>query len=162
VADLGSYGVDFSRALANAEPLRVFATGARGADDGVEVSFVAVLEFPGGVRAIVDGGFDRPRHNVCEIVGAAGSIVMTSPFVPAAAVVRVTSVDMAEERSFSPLDTFQLEFEHFSSCVLDNQPLAVDPENAVANARVLAALRESLDSGVPVRLGNSSDSGEHS
>ena len=49
-------------------------------------------------------------------------------------------------------DLFQLQFEHFSACVLTGSEPAVSADETLRTARVLAALRESLAAGRPVDL----------
>lgn len=151
IADLGAYGIDISRFLIGSEPIRVFASGTRGMGSDVETDFVAILEFPAGVRVVLDGAFDRPRYNRCEIVGQSGAITIASPFIPVAmATVSVQAEAGEEGRTFPLVDPFQLEFEHFSACVLNHQAPVISPGDTVGNARVLRALRASLDRGCPV------------
>ena len=152
LADVGAYGIDLSRWLIGEDPTRVFATGSRGLGADVETSFAATLVYPRGVRALLDGGFDRPRHNRCEVVGQSGVITITSPFLAAAAAVRLQDASGAEELVFPLVDPFQLQFEHFSACALKSEWPAMSAADTVGNARVLGALRTSLFTGSPVDI----------
>ncbi|MBW8874751.1 MAG: Gfo/Idh/MocA family oxidoreductase [Acidobacteria bacterium] len=145
LADLGVYAIDLSSHLLNARPARVFATGSRGLGVDVETDFAAILEFPEGRRALLDGAFDQPRQNSCDVVGQSGVIQITSPFLPVeSAAVRVHTAGQPVEQTFPAIDLFQMELEHFSSCVLDSRAPAITGEDTVANAEVLAALQRSL------------------
>ncbi len=153
LADVGAYGVDLSRFMIGDEPIRVFASGFHGLGASVETNHVAILDFPDGLQVILDGAFDRPRHNRCEIVGQTGVITVASPFITVAeASVRLQGGPQEEDQTFPMVDPFQLEFEHFSACVLHHEPPAITPSDTVGNARVLAALRASLGTGRPVEL----------
>jgi predicted dehydrogenase len=157
IADLGAYGIDLSRWLTGKEPVRVFASGHRGLASDVETNFVAFLEFPCGTCAMLDGAFDRARHNRCEIVGRAGVITITSPFIPVAnTTVRVQTGVGGEDQTFPLVNPFELEFEHFSDCVHNQRPPVITPSDAVGNARVLEALQTSLETGRAVELSGSS------
>lgn len=152
LADLGIYAIDLSRHLLSAEPTRVFATGNRGLGADVETDFVAILELPEGRRALLDGAFDQPRQNSCEIVGQGGVIQITSPFLPLESAVRVQVSGQHVEQAFPAVDLFQLELEHFSSCVLDSKPPAIPGKDTVANTRILEALQRSLAAGHAISL----------
>jgi D-xylose 1-dehydrogenase (NADP+, D-xylono-1,5-lactone-forming) len=153
LADVGAYGVDVIRWLIGAEPCRVFASGRRGFEADVETNFAAILQYASGMRAILDGGLDCPRHNRCEIVGEGGTITITSPFIAVeGAAVRLWTPTSDEARTFPLVDLFQIQFEHFSALVLGSGTPAISADETVGNARVLAALRASVNSGSPVDI----------
>jgi predicted dehydrogenase len=153
LADVGAYGIDVTRWLIGEEPSRVFASGNHGLEADVETSFTAILEYRSGICAMLDGGFDRPRHNFCEIVGESGAILITSPFIPVeGTAVQLRTATGEEKQTFPLIDPFQLQFEHFSACILGGGTPAISAADSVGNARILAALRASVHSRNPVDI----------
>ena len=144
---------DVIRWLIGTEPCRVFALGTRGFEADVETNYAAILQYTSGTRAMLDGGFDCPRRNRCEIVGESGTITITSPFISVeGATVQLQTPTSNEARTFPLVDPFQIQFEHFSGVVLSSGAPAISPNETMSNARVLAALRASVNSGSPVNI----------
>ena len=81
LADVGVYGIAVIRWLTGAEPCRTFALGGRTFEADAGTNFTAILQHTSGMRAMMDGGFDRPRYNRCEIVGESDTITIASPFI---------------------------------------------------------------------------------
>jgi predicted dehydrogenase len=81
--DVGCYGVNAARLFAGSEPasLRSFA---RTGPTGVDLSFAALLEFPGGVLATVDCSFEQPFRCTYELVGTCGVIEVPDAYLPPA------------------------------------------------------------------------------
>jgi predicted dehydrogenase len=151
LADVGIYGIDLSRWLIGSVPGRVFAFGGHGFGADVETCFAALLSYENGASAVLDGGFDRPGQNRCEIVGESGVITIASPFLGGDNTkVRLKTRDQDGERAFPFFDPFQAQFQHFPACALDRTKPLITAAETLANARALAALRASLDGGAPV------------
>jgi predicted dehydrogenase len=89
-----------------------------------------------------------------EIVGEQGRIEIPHAFIPgtADAKIRLIRGGNVEEAVIPGTDQYRLQVEHFSNCVLTGNPPALSPEDAVANTRVIEALRLSAADGRRVAL----------
>jgi len=65
--------------------------------------------------------------------------VASSPFTPGIAetVVRIEVGDEAIEQHFAAVDQYQLEAEHFATCVRTGQPVALAPTDALEQAEAI-------------------------
>jgi predicted dehydrogenase len=79
--DVGCYGVNTARLFAGSEPEIARAMGRFG-PTGVDLTMTAILEFPGGVRAMIDCSFETPFRCVYELVGTRGVIEVPDAYLP--------------------------------------------------------------------------------
>lgn len=160
--DLGCYCVSAVRLFGGA-PERVYAEAVRDdRPDGVDVRFSATLRLPGGVVAQFDTGLDLPRRDELELIGTAGRIVLADPWLCREKTVCLIRADGTREEL--PADpegllavhedaVYRHEIETVSAAVREGRPLEFGRGDAVEQAQVLAALRESGERGEPVRVG---------
>jgi predicted dehydrogenase len=150
--DLGCYGINICRWIFDAEPTVVFAKGELHPDTGVDTSLVAVLEFPEGRKGLLDCSFTMVRRHTYEVVGTEGKIEVPMSFVPMGETfIDVTNKEgTRQEERFAAVNQYRLEIEHFSRCVLRNEPLMFSPQDASGNMKVIAALQQSLQEERPV------------
>jgi xylose dehydrogenase (NAD/NADP) len=150
--DVGCYCVSGCRALAGAEPERVYAERVDGGD-GVDVALVATLRFPGDVLATLDCGLSYAERDELEAIGDAGSLFLDDPWHGRAAVIEVRGPDRAVEHvEAGPANSYALELADFEAAVRGERPPLLDRVDAVGQARTIAALYEAADSGRPVEL----------
>lgn len=143
IADVGCYTVSAARTYFASEPTSVVARATVDPETGVDISMGAVLDFPSG-RAILDCAFDLPFRSGIEVVGDRGVLEIPSPWLPGE---RPGLVLNGEREDISPANQYVLEFDHFSRCVLDNQPARYGAEDAVRQMRVLDAIVRSCRTG---------------
>jgi D-xylose 1-dehydrogenase (NADP+, D-xylono-1,5-lactone-forming) len=145
--DVGCYCVSGARALAGSEPERVHAeqvTGGR----GVDVAMVATLRFSGDVLATIDCGLSYPDRDELEAVGDAGSLFLDDPWHGREAVIEVRAADGSVERiDTGPANSYALELQNFEAVVRGDAPPLLGREDAVAQARAIAALYRSAEEG---------------
>lgn len=146
--DVGCYAVNICRAVLG-EPTDAVAFGAVG-PSGVDEVTGGVLRFHDHRLAVVDCGLTLPRRQEYEIVGTEGILRVPAPdaFLPGVAETEC-SLERGREREvvrFPGVDQYQRMVEHFGD-VLSGAALALSPQDAVGNVRVLAALHASLRSG---------------
>jgi predicted dehydrogenase len=79
--DVGCYGVSTARLFAGSEPVGLRSIEHNG-PTGVDLSFAALLEFPGGVLATVDCSFEQPFQCAYELVGTRGVVEVPDAFLP--------------------------------------------------------------------------------
>ena len=152
--DVGCYGVNFARYILG-EPDEVFAFAHVGQVSKVDETLTAALRFPGGALAQVDSSFQVPRRMFAEVVGTGGRIEIPLTWIPGPGEARVIveQVDgTAETLTFPEVNPYQIMVEEFADAVLSHRPMPLPPADAVANMRVIDALRQSAQTGQPVRL----------
>jgi predicted dehydrogenase len=123
------------------QPDRVFAPGKWEFGADVETSFTSLLKVTDGPHVVLDGVFDRPRQSRCEIIGSTGTICMGSPFLSGVEAEVLLSNEVGRDSlRLPPQDLFQLQFEHFSACVMSGAEQAIPTAETLRTARVQAAL----------------------
>ena len=164
VWDMGCYAVNMSRDLLGAQPESVIATGHARPGAEVETSVEAILSFPGGRSAVTHVSFDYPNpYSQVEVVGTDGWIAMPGTGMRREPFTRLLLHRMGDEvfadgvepvvESFPYVDTYRLEVEHLSDCVLHGRPPRYGIDDALANVRALEAIFRSLEEGRVVPLG---------
>jgi xylose dehydrogenase (NAD/NADP) len=144
--DLGCYCINMERLLGG-EPELVFGRQRLGAT-GVDVGFVAVLEFARGVFGEFHCGFDLPQGTGLEAIGTEGTLVVRDPVRS-----RDPHVEVNGERvDVEDVNRYLLEVENFSAAVRGEAEPLLGRADAVGQARVIEALRESATSNAAVSL----------
>lgn len=143
--DIGCYSVNLSRWLFAAEPTRVAASIARDPTSGVDVLTSAILEFESGVATFTCSIRTETDQRV-HIYGTTGRISIEIPFnIPPDRPTRVfvtaggdpPIAPATETLTFDTADPYAVEAERFAAAILDGTPIPVDPDDAVANLRVI-------------------------
>lgn len=159
--DVGCYCINFSRALAGAEPVRTDAVG-HVHESGVDDFAGGTLLFPQGLVASFTCGMMVQADNTAYLCGSEGYIEVPVPWKPGAgtcgfAVVRGTPPRMdaggrppaaappREPHAVSaPADPFTVEADDFAATLLDGKPPRVTAADSLGNMCVLDALRRQL------------------
>jgi predicted dehydrogenase len=144
--DVGCYCVSGARLLAGEEPKWVFGTQDVG-QSGVDLRFTGIIRFPSGVVAEFTSGFTTD-HEGLEAIGTGGSIRIPDPWHNVKGVIYLND----EEIRLEPGNPYQLELENLSAAIRGEAEPRLGREDALGQARTIAALYESADSGVVVRL----------
>jgi xylose dehydrogenase (NAD/NADP) len=151
--DVGCYCVSGCRALAGAEPERVYAEHVLGGD-GVDVAMVATLRFPDDVLAHLDCGLSYIGGDQLEAVGTEGSLFLDDPWHGREAVIEVRRADGSVEREETgPAASYALELADFEAAVRGEREPLLGREDALAQARVIEALYASAESGAAQPVG---------
>ena len=139
--DLGCYCFSMQRLVAGDPELVVGRQRTGG--DGVDVRFAAVLEFPGGALGEFYCGFDLPDANGIEAIGSTGVAVVHDPVR-----CRDPHVELNGERvDLEDLDRYCLQVANFSAAVRGEAEPLLGRDDALAQARTIAALYRSAESG---------------
>jgi predicted dehydrogenase/aryl-alcohol dehydrogenase-like predicted oxidoreductase len=94
ILDVGCYPVSMARLIAGAalgkpegfaNPVKVSGAGKLNPSQRTDEYAIGTLEFEGGVLAQIATGMMLNQRNVVEIFGTEGSILVTSPWIPARA-----------------------------------------------------------------------------
>lgn len=153
--DVGCYSVNLSRMLFGGEPDRIEASVTRDPDSRVDVLTSAILGFGDDVATFTCSTRTESDQRV-HVYGTQGRISLRIPFnIPPdlPTEVFVTSggdppVSPATETlTFEPADQYAIQAERFARAVLDDEPVPIPPEDAVANMRVIEAIFEAGERG---------------
>ncbi|HEX6291944.1 MAG TPA: Gfo/Idh/MocA family oxidoreductase [Herpetosiphonaceae bacterium] len=142
--DVGCYGVNLARLAVGTEPEAVAAVAVYG-PSGVDESFIGVMRFPNGVVAEIDVSLKAAGDTRYELIGSSGRIFVRQGFRPEANEEGEIQVHQNGEvsRIFTDtVDQYQLMVDEFARAALEDRPLRYPPQDAVANMRVIEALRK--------------------
>lgn len=142
--DVGSYCVNATRFFSGRPPLAVTACSSWDEASGGDLTTAGLLEYERHA-ALFDCSFEAGGRSGIELVGSEGRMDIPKPWLPGKdpAVIRVSGRDGAEDLTTEGVDQYQLMVEHFSDCILNNNPPVRPPEDALENMRVLEAIRRS-------------------
>ena len=147
--DVGCYCVSGCRTIAGAEPERVYAEQVLGGK-GVDVSMVATLRFPGDVLAHLDCGLSYEGGDHLEAVGTAGSLFLDDPWHGKVPIIEVRGSDREPEHVEVDLaSSYALELADFEAAARGEHEPLLGRADAVAQARVIAALYDSAERNAP-------------
>jgi len=137
--DVGCYCVNLARLVTGCEPCRAAAVERR---DGVDGTFVGVLEFPDGALATFECSMEREGREFAQIEGSRGTIELATPWFrgdeqPAFTLRR----DGQEERVVtSSAYSYRLEVTDFVEAVRTGRTPRWPVEDAIANMAAIDAL----------------------
>ena len=153
--DVGCYSVNLSRMLFGGEPDRVEASVTRDADRRVDVLTSAILGFGDDVATFTCSTRTETDQRV-HVNGTQGRISVGIPFnIPPDLTTQVFVTSggdppvspSTETITFEPADQYTIQAERFARAVLDDEPVPIPPEDAVANMRVIEAIFEAGERG---------------
>ena len=150
--DVGCYLVNLCRAVYSHPPLVVAARVYVPAIGAVEHSTTAVLDFGEGQFGMLDSSFDLPMRQGAEIIGEKGMITIPEPFTSykSEAIVLLAAEGQVTEQRFPPVDQFQLEVEHFATCIRSGQQPAFSLEETLENMATLEAIYRAAGHAWPI------------
>jgi D-xylose 1-dehydrogenase (NADP+, D-xylono-1,5-lactone-forming) len=143
--DVGCYCISGSRLLAG-EPESVFGRAYTG-PTGTDWAFTGSLRFPGDVLALFDCATCLPNRDELEAIGSEGSLFLDDPWHCQNPVIELRRDDGVERIAVEPANPYQLELEDLGRAIREGTPPLLGREDAVAQARVIEALRRSAASG---------------
>jgi xylose dehydrogenase (NAD/NADP) len=155
--DVGCYCVSGCRTLAGAEPEIVSADliySRPPRHGGVDVSLVATVRFPGDVLALFDCGLAYNGGAALEAVGTDGSLAFVDPWHGNDAVLELRRGDGSVERvETGPANSYALELADFEAAVRGEQPPLLGRDDALGQARTIAAIYTSAERNSPCPIG---------
>lgn len=141
IMDLGCYCISMQRLLAG-EPELVFGRQRTG-PTGVDIGFTGVLQFAGDVFGEFHCGFDLPQTNGLEAIGSTGVLAVPDPVR-----CRDPHVEVDGKRiEVEDVDRYCLQVANFSSAVRGEAEPLLGRDDALGQARSIAALYRSAESG---------------
>jgi predicted dehydrogenase len=149
--DVGCYCVSGSRLVAG-EPLEVSAVEVMGGD-GVDARLAATLRFEGDVLGHFDCALDCANRSELEVSGWDGTLVLRDPWHSLEPVIEVHAADGSVERvEVERENPYSCELRDFAAAVAGERPPPFGRDDALGQARAIAALYESAATGRPTAL----------
>ncbi len=155
--DIGCYNVNLSRMLFGGEPDRVEAAITRDPLSGVDILTSAILRFGDGLATFTCSTRAESDQRV-HVYGSEGRISIGIPFnIPPDRPTQIfitaggdpPVAPATETLTFQTADPYAVETERFAEAILDDLPTPVEPEDAVANLRVIEAIFAAAEPGGP-------------
>ncbi len=143
--DVGCYCVSALRLLAG-EPERVSGREVTGGE-GVDVRFAGTLTLPGGVLGAFDCGLDMVGRSELEVIGDAGSLFLADPWHSREPRIELRRPEGTEVIEIERRNPYACELEDFAAAVRGERPHPFGREDAVGQARTIAALYRSAEFG---------------
>ena len=148
--DVGCYCVSGMRLVAG-EPETVFGEQTL-TPSGVDVRFAGTLRFAGGVLGHFSCGMDTAPSQGLEAVGSEGSLLVSHPFTADVEAVEVRRGTTFEETEVERIEVehanrYRLQLENFSAAVRGETEPLLGRADALGQARTIAALYRSAESG---------------
>ena len=138
--DIGCYCVSGSR-LFGGEPER--ATGeAWYGPTGTDWVFAGTLRFPQNVVAVFHCGTALVDQDELEVIGSEGSLFVGDPWHCRTPLIELRREHDVERIEIQVADSYQLELENLSAAIRGEGELLLGRDDAVGQARALAALHE--------------------
>jgi D-xylose 1-dehydrogenase (NADP+, D-xylono-1,5-lactone-forming) len=147
--DVGCYCVSGSRLAAGAEPESVFGSAWYG-PTGTDWVFTGLMRFPGDVLATFDCGTALPDRDELEVIGSDGSLFLDDPWHCTRSVIELRRADGTEKIKLKREDSYRLQLENLSDAIAGKAKPLLGRADALGQARALAALHASAESGQPV------------
>ncbi len=147
--DIGCYSINLSRMLFQAEPIRIEAAVHRDEKMGIDTMTSAILEFPGGGQAGFTCSIRAEEYQRAQIFGSNGHIEVAVPFNnPSDHPGRIflsrggdpPAAPDTETVTFDPVDQYTIQAELFARAVLEDTPLPVPIDDAIANMTVIDSI----------------------
>ena len=146
--DVGCYNVSGSRLLGG-EPERVWGEAWYG-PSGTDWVFTGTMRFPSDVIATFDCGTALPERDELEAIGSEGSLFVDDPWHCSNPVIEIRRADGVERVEVEAEDSYRLELEDLSDAIRGEGTPLLGREDALGQARALAALHESGSTRRPV------------
>ena len=155
IYDGGVYPITFARFIAGGDPVSVMANMRFDERAGVDVAVSLILEFPGGVTATLNCGFQGRGGAHARVTGERGRLVVPAPYHPGPESrfeVVPASGEGRTETTRTGTPPFQPAIEFFQRCMRGEETPAYMADRAEGTLRVVEAAFESARSGRRVDL----------
>ncbi len=150
--DLGCYCVHIARLLLKAEPKQVVAQSVQN-DRGADWTTSAILHFEPDVQAVIDCSFGCEGGRYLHIAGARKRITSDKPVVSDSQVIlTLKSVDRTITEVIPSQNCYAKMIQNFQRRIVENRILPTPARDAVANLRVLDAIRQAAQSARQIEI----------
>ena len=151
LGDIGIYSINAARYCIGQEPTEVFATAYHGDDvrfREVPQSVAYTMKYPGDILASCECSFSTTESRRFRVVGTEGFVEMDPSFsYRGLKLFSQNAEKQLIQHSLPQVDHFASEMDNFSQCVLQNRETKTPGEMGLLDAKIIAALRKSIESG---------------
>jgi xylose dehydrogenase (NAD/NADP) len=148
--DVGCYCISGSRLLGG-EPEAAFGRAYVG-PTGTDWAFTGSLRFPGDVLALFDCATCLPDRDELEAIGSEGSLFLDDPWHCLNPVIELRREGAVERIAVDAANPYRLELEDLGKAIRSGGAPLLGRDDAVAQARTIAALRRSAAEGRDVSI----------
>ncbi len=150
--DVGTYCLSGIRLIAG-EPVAVYGEQVLGGE-GVDVRFSGLLRYQSGVRALFYSSFETPERKELEAIGSKGVLRLLDPWHGWQGGIELQreGESGSEVIEVETGDAYRLELEDFARAIRGEKEPLLGRDDALGQARALAALYLSAEEGRPVEL----------
>ncbi len=150
--DVGCYPLNLCRAVFGAAPRAVAARVHVPRPGSVEVATNAVLDFGDGRFGLIDSCLELPARQIAELIGEEGIITLPVPYTPGinSTTAFVTKNGQMSEQQFERIDQYQLEVEHFATCIRAGQEPALRLSETLENIATIEAIYQAAGMDWPI------------
>jgi xylose dehydrogenase (NAD/NADP) len=150
--DVGCYSLNLFHAIYEQAPLSAAARVHVTSPTSVDLATNAVLDYGNGRFGILDASFGLPSRQGAEIIGETGIITLPVPFTPGSydMTVFVTQNGQMTEKTFSGVDQYKLEVEHFSQCIRSGHDPILLLSESLENLAAIEAVYEAAGLDWPI------------
>jgi predicted dehydrogenase len=156
LGDIGIYCLNAARYVTGKEPVEATAFSYSPKDDPrfreVPATVGFSLRFPDGVIAQCDSSFDAAESRRFRVHCAEGFIDLENAFGYRGQQLQIWQNGCRSQFEIQPVNHFSSEMDHFSECVIKNEPCRTPGEEGLADMRVMAAIEESARTGRTVKV----------
>jgi predicted dehydrogenase len=156
LGDIGLYCLNATRYLTGLEPIEVAAYSHQPKDDPrfreVPATVAWTARFPNDVIVTCDCSFNASPSRRYRVHCDQGFIDLEEAFSYRGQIMTLGEKGKKSRLEITPVNHFAAEMEHFSQCILANQPPRTPGEEGLADHRVMAAIEESARTGQSVSL----------
>ncbi|GCE12199.1 Gfo/Idh/MocA family protein [Tengunoibacter tsumagoiensis] len=150
--DVGCYAVNLFRAIYEQAPQSIAARVHTVSATSVDWATSAILDYGAGRFGLLDSSFSLPMRQVAEIFGESGTITLPVPFTPGNSdtTVFITRNGQLSEQTFSRVDQYQLQVEHFVDCIRAQKRLESSLNESLENLATIEGIYQAAGHDWPI------------
>ncbi len=153
--DIGTYVVNFMRYLIGSEPIEVYGSMRNYPGFQVDGLFCGMMRFENSIIAQFQCSYLHPQRTSTEIYGDNCSLTIPHSYClvwDKSEPVVLTNKDGDTFLEESSANSYEMEVEHFSNCILDKKERDVKLIDALNNIKVVVALHDAARNGCVVKI----------
>lgn len=153
--DIGCYAIHAARLPFNNEKPVAISAMAKHIESGADISCNGIIDFGDGKYAHFDFGFEHARRAEYEIIGTKGGLKCHNVWAKQTETPVIswwTEAGEQEQEILALANHFQLEVEHFSHCVINNNKVLLSLDDAKMNCKIINAALKSVKTEKHIKL----------
>ncbi len=154
--DIGIYSLQATRYITGEEPIEISAMMYSTRNDPrfkeVEENVNFMLRFPSGVLANCTSSYGYADVKRYQVMGSKGTLELDPATDYYQHHLYVEQGKVREERNIPPQNSFALEMDHLSECVMQNQPPKTPGEEGLQDIRLMTAIYEAAQKSRTIKL----------